>query len=190
MLTMLGVFFSEVSGFGFTLKARVDRAERNASEARREARDALLASRYNHIRSEYRSGSERDNLMRDLWKEMVEEFKEQGNFDMPTHLHNRNNAGMRLAGYAYLYANPDARKVADLAEATLADNRPFNQEMGLKTLRLLLRDRCDLLDSSLRSRLEQKAADMQQRAARRNRTSKRAAEIEAIFEQCPKLAKD
>ena len=63
MLATLSIFFSEVSGFGFTLKARVDRAEEKAEaavaesvEAKREARIALLATRYNEIRIDLEPG--------------------------------------------------------------------------------------------------------------------------------------
>ena len=199
MLATLGIFFSEVSGFGFTLKSRVEEAKRDANQAtekageareqaslaRREARDALLASRYNHIRAEFPPGGDRDKLMKDLWEEMIEEFKGETNFDVTAHLRNPRDEGMRLAGYAYLHAHPNVEMLSELATITLSDSKPFNQEMGLRTLRVLLRDRCELLDDNLRTRLEKKAASLRIETKAKGRSSKRVVEIEAILDQCP-----
>jgi hypothetical protein len=70
----LGVFFSEISGFGVSLKSlksQVDEARRDAGEARQYALDSLLAAKYNQIRSTVSSGQERTEEMYKIFDEMV-----------------------------------------------------------------------------------------------------------------------
>src|SRR3954452_2809124 len=86
MVGALGIFFSEVSGFGFTLKSRVDQAVQageeagrraasaedradlavtEASEAKRQVREALrAAAMYRQAREDLPAGPERDAAMR------------------------------------------------------------------------------------------------------------------------------
>jgi hypothetical protein len=199
MLATLGVFFSEVSGFGFTLKARVEEAKRDAGEAkrtateakqdaidaRREALDARLAASYNKVRSDLPAGPARDTAMYEAWQEMVDRLKIDPDFDVIAHLSNKQDAGMRLAGYAYVYTKPDTRWLSELYPAVMNDKKPFNQEMGLRALRALLEGHCDLLEDQMRNELKEQAQKFRLNAQARRRNSKRSAEIDEIFKQCP-----
>jgi hypothetical protein len=55
------------------------------------------------------------------------------NFDVDSYLRT-NNAGRRLAAYAYLYARPDPAWATALAQAVLTDDKPFNEYWALRAL--------------------------------------------------------
>jgi hypothetical protein len=119
-----------------------------------------------------------------VFEDMVDTLKENQKFDLRDHLRNRDR-GMRLAGYAYLGANPDQPWTPDLVDAVLHEDAPFNEEMGLKALRHALQGHCGRLDDNLRTELKARAEKYRERAHNKGRESKRAGEIDAIFEQCP-----
>jgi hypothetical protein len=190
ILSFLGVFFSEISGFGIslkTLKTQIEEARRDAGEARRYALDSLLAAKYNQTRATIPPGEERDKEMDALFNEMKATLRGKGSrdFDLRGHLKNRDDDGMRLAGYAYLCANPGHAWTPDLVDAVLQDPAHFNEEMGLKALRHALQGNCGQLDDDLRAELKARAEKHSKRARSKNRESGRAKEIDAILKQCP-----
>jgi hypothetical protein len=184
MLLALSPFFAEISGFGITIKGRLDAVEAEAAEARVQARDALLASKYNAVRGQFRAGAERDAGMQDVWREMLETLRGESDFDVEQHIGNGQNPGLRLAGYAYLYTHPHSRWTGMLFEAIDADRAHFNQEMGLRTLaRILEDDDCRSLTPELRQRLSLLRDKFRRQSSKRDE-SKRAHEIDKILENC------
>ncbi len=184
MVLALSTFFAEVSGFGITLKGRLDRVEAQAAQASAQARDALLASKYNAVREQFKAGEDRDAGMHAVWREMVETLRGEPNFDVAQHIDNAQNPGLRLAGYAYLYSHPDSNWVGPLFESLVADKARFNQEMALRTLGRILQDDCRLLSPELRQRLI-RLRDKARTHSSRGPGSKRALEITRILENCP-----
>jgi hypothetical protein len=199
MLVALSPFFSEISGFGVTVKSRLakveqkverveDQTQRTASTAaaaQMQARDALmLAAQYGQVRTEYPRGPARDKQMRRLWDALVDGSRgeEGGNLRA---LLGSTDFRERLTGYAYAYANPNPAIVRDLSEAVLNDDTPFNQEMGIRALRTVLEGHCDLLTPDLRERLDTLTQRLLRRAERKGRPSKRVAEIERLLQSCP-----
>lgn len=199
MLVALSTFFAEVSGFGITLKKKLERIEAEASGARREARDALLAAKYNSIRDRFKAGTkERDQGMQRVWSEMKEQLRKERDFDIDEHLGSWDD-GLRLAGYAFLLSHPGddwVQKdwVQKLVKIIDEDSADFNQEKGLETLRTLLTGNCNLLTRELREDLDGMAQEWQQKHEEKKKRgessgeSKRAKEVQRIFEQCPRLS--
>jgi hypothetical protein len=58
-------------------------------------------------------------------------------FDPTTALDDE-EAGLRLAGYAYLYSRPDSNHIAELAHALLQEQSSFNQYWAIRSLRVLI----------------------------------------------------
>ena len=158
-------------------------AKQDSVEARREALDARLAASYNKVRGDLPPGPARDKEMYEAWGEMVDRLKTDPDFDVIAHINNRQDAGMRLAGYTYIYANPDTRWLSELFSAVIHDRKHFNQEMGLRALCALLKGHCELLDDRLRNELKEQAQKF--RSDGHGESSKRAAVIDEIFQQCP-----
>jgi hypothetical protein len=150
-------------------------------------RIALLATKYNEIRSELPPGRERDLAMREVFEEMVTYAKASSsdNVEVQSLLRDATSDGRRLAGYAYVQANPRVQWLLALVEAIQHEKKPFNEEMALKALRILLRRHCDSLDARLRTELQRRREKYDEEARREQRSSKRAAEIEELFKECP-----
>jgi hypothetical protein len=186
MLVALSTFFAEVSGFGITLKRRLEKVEAEASGARREARDALLAAKYNSIRAGFRAGVERDAGMQRVWSEMQQQLRDEPDFDIEEHLRSGDD-GLRLAGYAFLLSHPEDRWVPELVKIIEADRADFNQEMGLRTLKTLLAGNCNPLTGELRSELMRLGQKWQREHVDKKKRgeSRRAQEVEGILKQCP-----
>jgi hypothetical protein len=123
--------------------------------------------------------------MRDLFDEMVDALRDARDFDPIGHMADRRNRGMRLAAYAYFCAHPNEAPVDQLAQTVLSEDKPFNEDMGLEALRIALSGNCHLLPSETRARLRSRAADVRQRAVKKNRESQRAKKIDQILERCP-----
>ena len=163
-------------------RASTSRIEKVASDAKSKARDALLASRYNQARIDFKpQSSERETAMRTVWSDMVDEVRHESDFDVCAHLQSSDD-GLRLAGYAYLYANPDNRWRDDLLAALAREKKGFNEEMGLLVLQLLLGDTCDGFDRALERRLIRRAEEIRRKNP--DRPHKRIAIIVAILEHC------
>lgn len=189
MLVALSTFFAEVSGFGITLKKRLERIEAEASGARREARDALLAAKYNSIRDRFKAGTkERDEGMQRVWSEMKEQLRKERDFDIDEHLGSGDD-GLRLAGYAFLLSHPEDDWVQKLVEIIEIDSADFNQEKGLETMRTLLMGNCNLLTRELRSDLTRLAEEWRHDHEKKKKPgeSRRVQEVKRIFELCPPI---
>ncbi len=153
ILACLGAFFSEISGFGFTLKSRIGDVERGLAEAKegvqlalsttapevRVALDvpeaiAVLAARYNEIRSTMSSGHVRTAAMTALVEEMTEAFRHIEDFTADVHLRSEDR-GLRLASVVYLCQHPDPAAAERLAELAMSEDKPFNAYWTLMALR-------------------------------------------------------
>lgn len=176
LLVCLGAYFTEISGFGITLKREIvdakksaQAAHRNAVEAKRgveEMRESTadlyegvghaleqsktgrerprpkseierLIDQYNEIRFTTPSGGRRTAAMTKVANEMIETTKGRSDFDLTIYL-TSDDAGRRLAGFSYLYANPDPQRIPDLIDALLAEDKPFSQYWALQALRKLV----------------------------------------------------
>ena len=193
MLAVLSIFFSEVSGFGFTLKARLDEVDQKAkaaasesADAKRDARLALLAARYNEVRTDFEAGKERDRVMKPVFDEMVAVARTDDDLDVQRYLRSA-SGGMRLAGYAYVQAHGRVEWLPDLLNARRSETLHFNEEMDLRALRILLAGRCDRLDMTLRAELKKRMRECTENAHKKkpHEESNRALEIEKLLEQCP-----
>lgn len=105
-------------------------------DVEREARK--LASKYNDIRAEKRSGSERTEEMTGVVSEMISLFAANRNsqaLDAAAWLGDQDR-GIRLASYVFLHTLPDVALIDPLAHSALRrDNRPFDQYWALRALR-------------------------------------------------------
>ena len=202
----LGTFFTEISGFGISLKSEVrevrrtaERAQDQASEAKSAAetfeeaasdlaegvqhalansqppprprggnpRDELhaLAEEYNHVRWTMPSGRERTLLMTEVVRTMIATADKISDFDVAGFLRT-NNAGRRLAAYAYMYAHPEPAWVPVIAEAFLIDDKPFNQYWALRTLEAQSMPISSTLDRDLIRRLRDRLPRLENDASR------------------------
>lgn len=207
LLIALGAFFTEVSGFGISLKRDVQGAKEvaeSASEASRAAKMAaelaeetgrqakmaassaeetarlaqslslkpspaestdeedqhrieevrMLAEEYNAVRQSTRAGPERTAKMTEIVYQMIAllSFVGARRFHTSDYL-SVDNRGLRLAGYAFLYANPDPRRTQEIAAAVLEEDKPFGQYWGLRTLRRQVQIDPMSLDLNTRRRL-------------------------------------
>jgi hypothetical protein len=76
-------------------------------------------------------------------------------FDVSAHLESA-SAGLRLAGYAYLYANPDRSHSEEIIDSLLKEEKPFSQYWALRALRRQVEAALPAaLDLGTRSRLEE-----------------------------------
>ncbi len=179
VLAFLGVFYSEISGFGLSLKREVAHATSVAEDARQTAKSAQstaqvaenlsltpspsktgtiperqeleqtidsLAEEYNAARREMSSGSARTAKMTTIVSSMISKLKnvQPMLFNVSAYLDSADE-GKRLAGYAYLYANPDPSQAPKIA-ATIGEDKPFAQYWALRTLRRQLQLDPEALD--------------------------------------------
>jgi hypothetical protein len=215
ILAFLGVFFSEISGFGFTLKRSVEEAKRTAHYAAREARQASedvretagdlgeglraalnksqptdeavsagridpvqkLAARYNEIRWTMPSGAERTAAMTALTQEMIDLLREADDFDLESNLRS-DDRGLRLAAFAFLYANPDPDWADKLAEVAVSEDKPFNEYWALRALDMVLEGHCEALSPATRERLRQRRHELAPEVDR-------AKQIDRLLRKCP-----
>jgi hypothetical protein len=191
----LGAFFTEISGFGLSLKRDVRDAKDTAHSAKIAADEASVTSRsadttaqvaqnvsletlprrgvratgakqtleteiaslaqeYDTVRHTQDSGSARTSTMTSIITKMIALLNnvEADSFDVSSYLRSPDE-GMRLAGYAYLYANPDPRRAQEVS-ATLMQEKPFGQYWALRTLRRLVVADPSSLDLNTRRSLE------------------------------------
>lgn len=112
-----------------------------------------LAAKYNTIRATMPSGSERTAKMEGVVRDMIGVVGEVRDFDAGTYLH-KNDRGLRLAGYAYLYKQPNRRCLPNLINAIESEDKPFGQYWGLCALREQVKNDPGALDEGMRRRLE------------------------------------
>ena len=154
-LVMFSGFYAEISGFGFTLRRKIEElgesvsdltefnekrlAQRSAGQEFEstavgrvpDARIAGLAERYDHLRVTMPSGSARTRRMTELFKQMQDALRDEPDFDLVGHLAHQDR-GVRLAAYAYLREHVEPDMMADLVDAAADEDRPFGQYAALR----------------------------------------------------------
>ena len=99
---------------------------------------ALLVAEYNHIRKTQPSGSARTQAMTSVVRRLIELSPLVSDFDLETNLLS-DDAGWRLAAYAYSYAKPDAKSIEVLVRSvTRKEDKPFGQYWGLQAIERVL----------------------------------------------------
>jgi len=93
-----------------------------------------LASEYNKIRKQQRSGSERTRNMTSVVRRMIEVTKSYSETDLLDKLTSKDR-GIRLFGYAFLNENPDCSFLDPLVKSVIdVEDKPFGQYWGLKAI--------------------------------------------------------
>jgi hypothetical protein len=96
-----------------------------------------LAQEYNRLR-DGPSGPARTAAMTDVVRRMIDVARHTQVFNSVEALHSKNR-GMRLFGYAYLYARPDPKMLVPLIESvTIWEDKPFGQYWGLQSIERVL----------------------------------------------------
>lgn len=110
---------------------------------------AAAAERYDDIRRSQPSGSERTRAMTQVVSQMIGLLSEVpiSDFDPSEYLAS-DSRGLRLAGYAYIYANPDPRRIQEVVASVVKEDKPFGQYWGLRTLDTLMQIAPDALDGN------------------------------------------
>ena len=144
-----------------------------------DARLADLAAEYQTVRTEMSSGSARTEKMTKIVDRMIAVCRDP-KFEPIDYvgLLSDSDRGLQLVGIAYAYARPEVEAVMPLADRALIADKPFSEYWAAKALRLVLRDRCDLLHQTLRQRIEARLRELPP-------GTDRARELGAILEACP-----
>jgi hypothetical protein len=90
---------------------------------------------YNDTRQNMPSGNPRTSKMTDIFSQMIKVASSVQTFDLAAALSDNNNAGRRLAAYAYLFAKPDVNFFDPLIDALVNDPLPFNQYSAIQALK-------------------------------------------------------
>jgi hypothetical protein len=101
----------------------------------------LLAEEYHRLRSQPRTRTRTPELDR-LFGAMVAIMPKVPGFDPDEALRDE-DAGIRLAGYAFLYGRPDSSRLAEVVDALAREQTAFNQYWAIRTVAALL-ERADL----------------------------------------------
>jgi hypothetical protein len=139
-----------------------------------------LAEEYNATRASMPPGTARTSKMTSIVSHMISVLSGVGTdlFDVSEHL-SSSDRGQRLAAYAYLYANPDARRTQEVVDALVNEDKPFGQYWALRALRKQLLTDPTALDLNSRRRLEQLAEAFAP-------TTDRAYELREALKEAPK----
>ena len=115
-----------------------------------------LAEEYNATRRAISPGVERTSKMTSIVARMISALNNvrQEDFDLSGSLGSE-DPGLRLAGYADLYANPDPLRTQEIASALLDEDKPFTQYWGLRALRRQVESDPAALDLNTRRRLSE-----------------------------------
>ncbi|HEX8651375.1 MAG TPA: YEATS-associated helix-containing protein [Pyrinomonadaceae bacterium] len=98
-----------------------------------------LIKQYNEVRSTQKPGGARTSVMTGIVREMIDLAPSLRDFPTLDYLRDPNDAGKRLAAYAYLYSQPDGKLLPPLVDSvTMKDNPPFNQYWGILAIGKLL----------------------------------------------------
>lgn len=189
-LALLSVFFSEISGFGFTFRPALRRVEQktddlevrlsqNVERLKESESDRAdlgriverseivsltdnrvldpeirsLAEEYNRTRLTMPSGHERTRVMEGIVNKMIAHFRDDPELDIRESLQSPDR-GLRLAGFAYLYARPEPRRTSELVDALVdREDKPFGQYWALRALRAQCQEDPSALTSEARRRL-------------------------------------
>jgi hypothetical protein len=181
ILAALGIFFPEVSILGMSVKRGLMEAKETAQNAEVVANRAedsaqvaqavslgsgkkdierlsreirALTDQYDKTRRALPSGTERTSKMTSIIANMISLLNgvPEDQFNVSSYLDDKGR-GMRLAGYAYLYANPDPRLVQKITAALLDEDKPFAQYWALRALHRQVEADPNALDMNTRRRL-------------------------------------
>jgi hypothetical protein len=136
-----------------------------------------LAEQYNTVRMSMPSGLKRTREMTAIVSKMISVLQGVKDFDVSSYLHGKDR-GRRLAGFAFLYANPDPRRTSELVDLLLVEDKPFGQYWALRALRKQLDTDPSALDRDTRSRLESFLREL-------TPGSDRAIELQRVLEAAP-----
>jgi hypothetical protein len=133
----------------------VEAREPEAEEERPEEQASVdqLVEQYNTIRMSMPSSLKRTSEMTAIVSKMISTLQGVKGFDVTSYLHDKDR-GRRLAGFAFLYANPDPQRTSELVDTLLVEDKPFGQYWALRALRKQLDTDPSALDRDTRSRLE------------------------------------
>jgi hypothetical protein len=92
-----------------------------------------LAAEYGKVRDELPKGPARTHRMDQIFARLVRETQRVREFDATTLLRSQ-DAGLRLAAYARLYALPEPELLGTLVDVVTADPFAFNQYWGLRVV--------------------------------------------------------
>ena len=120
--------------------------------------------------------------MTDVVRRMIELAYRLESFPIPDALRDESN-GMRLFGYAYLYARPDARFLPELvASITKWENKPFEQYWGLQSAARVM-SRVEHVSEDIKSKL-QRFAVRRPRGTDRDYELKKLLQLAGVLGQC------
>ena len=105
------------------------------------------------------SGPERTGILDRTAKEMISAWKDVKDVDVSSYLDNYDR-GLRLAGFAYLIANPDPKQTKKLVDAFVKEDTPFGQYWALRALKLQVKADSEVLDRDTRRRLEERLPEL------------------------------
>jgi hypothetical protein len=208
ILAFLGVFFSEISGFGFTLKRTVEQAVREVKQTSKHIRETT-EDLGEGVKEALNQAQPSDQAALSEQTDPVNQLAARYNeirwttpsgpartAEMTTLTHemiallkdargfdveshlSSTNRGLRLAAVAYLYANPDPAWARQLAETAVSEDKPFNEYWGLMALNRVLKGHCEALDNATRDRLQERRAQL-------NPGTDRAQQIDQLLRECP-----
>lgn len=107
---------------------------RPTQESTPEKELANLAKTYVETRRLMDSGDLRTRKMAEIFKTMVTVADDAADLNTDNYLQNT-DIGLRLVGYAILYAKPNYDSISNLVDAFITDTTPFGQYWGIMTLR-------------------------------------------------------
>ncbi len=136
-----------------------------------------LAEQYDTIRMSMPSGLKRTREMTAIVNRMISALQGVKDFDVTSYLHDKHQ-GRRLAGFAFLYANPDPQRTSELVDTLLVEDKPFGQYWALRALRKQLETDPGALDRDTRSRLEAFLRELKP-------GSDRAIELQRVLDAAP-----
>jgi hypothetical protein len=128
-LVLLSVFYAEISGFGFTLRRKVEELENRSDALQKDV--AALTGRYDTLRETMPGGAERTRLMTELFKQLKETLRDTKDFDLAGHLRH-DERRERLAAYAYLRTHTVPDVMSSLVRAATSEDTPFGQYAALR----------------------------------------------------------
>lgn len=126
---LLSVFYAEISGFGFTLRRKMEELEHRSNALQESV--AKLTDRYGTLRDTMRGGAQRTRLMTELFDQLKETLRTADDFDLGTHLRH-DDRSQRLAAYAYLRTHTVPEAMSSLVTAATSEDTPFGQYAALR----------------------------------------------------------
>lgn len=128
-LVLLSVFYAEISGFGFTLRRKVEELEHRSNALQKDVES--LTDQYGTLRATMPGGAKRTNLMTALFDQLKETLRDADDFDLAGHLRH-DDPSQRLAAYAYLRTHTVPTVMSSLVAAAASEDTPFGQYAALR----------------------------------------------------------